>query len=141
MIQLSVLVAKTNQILDRKDGLKLKLRSAKIITLTSTLQPTIKLHLSDLKEMQGKGVSLIQIFLLKIISSFGFIQKQKIPVMNFAHRTAMEPYGFIPPCSVGALVTLPYVGTVRTLVTLFTFLVLCTLSALCALIAPLVLIP
>ena len=77
--------------LDRKDGLKLKLISAEIITLTSTLETTIKLDLSDLKETQGKGVSLIQIFLLKIISSFSFIQKQKIPVMNFARRAAMEP--------------------------------------------------
>ena len=77
--------------LNRKDGLKLKLRSAEIITPTSTMETTIKLHLSDLKGTQGKGINLIQIFLLKIISSFSFIQKQKIPVMNFACRAAMEP--------------------------------------------------
>ena len=57
---------------------------------------------------------------MKIILSFGFMQKQKISVMNFARRAAMEPlkqafceqYGFVPPRSVGALVTLHHVGTV-----------------------------
>ena len=34
---------------------------------------------------------MIQISLLKIILSFGFMQKQKISVMNFAHQAAMEP--------------------------------------------------
>ena len=59
---------------------------------------------------------MIQISLLTIILSFGFMQKQKISVMNFARGSVRqafcEPYGFVPPCSVGALVTLPYVGTV-----------------------------
>ena len=36
--------------------------------------------------------------------------------MNFAHGAAMqafcEPYGFVPPSSVGALVTLHHVSTV-----------------------------
>ena len=36
---------------------------------------------------------MIQIYLLKIILSFGFMQKQKISVMNFARRATMEPWG------------------------------------------------
>ena len=59
---------------------------------------------------------MIQISLLKIILSFGFMQEPKISVMNFARRAVRqafcEPYGFVPPCSVGALVTLHHVNTV-----------------------------
>ena len=59
---------------------------------------------------------MIQITLLKIILSFGFMQKQKISIMNFARRAVRqafcEPYGFVPPRSMGALVTLHHVGTV-----------------------------
>ena len=70
---------------------------------------------------------MIQISLLTIILSFGFMQKQKISVMNFARGAALEPlrqafcepYGFVPPCSMGALVTLPYVGIVHSFSTSF----------------------
>ena len=36
---------------------------------------------------------MIKISLLKIILSFAFMQKQKIPVMNFTRGAAMEPQG------------------------------------------------
>ena len=64
---------------------------------------------------------MIQIYLLKIILSFGFFAETKDFCNEFhasscsrAVRQAFcEPYGFVPPCSVGALVTLPHVGTVH----------------------------
>ena len=59
---------------------------------------------------------MIQISVLTIILSFDFVQKQKIPVINFAlgavRQAFCKPSGFVPPCSMGALVTLHYVGTV-----------------------------
>ena len=65
---------------------------------------------------------MIQISLLKIILSFGFMLKQKIFTMNLVHGAAVEPQGrhfesrtaFSPTQrhSVGALVTLHHVGTV-----------------------------
>ena len=79
--------------------LKLKLRSAEIITLKKLRSRQLSdcvIDLSDLKETAQKCFvveqRMIQISLLKIILSFGFImQKQKIPVMNFARGAALEP--------------------------------------------------
>ena len=63
---------------------------------------------------------MIQIYLLKI--SFiiwlyaeikDFRNEFRASSRNGAVRQAFcEPYGFVPPCSMGALVTLPHVGTV-----------------------------
>ena len=64
---------------------------------------------------------MIQIFLLEIILLFAFMQKKKdfrnefrASSRNGAVRQAFcEPYGFVPPRSVGASVTLHHVGTVN----------------------------
>ena len=59
---------------------------------------------------------MIQISLLKIILSFGFMQKQIKDSHNeflhvephWSHKAGnfCEPYSFVSPCSVGALVTI-----------------------------------
>ena len=64
---------------------------------------------------------MIQIYLLKIIliiwlyaETKDFRDEFRASRHNGAVRQAFcEPYRFVPPCSVGALVTLPHVGTVR----------------------------